>query len=111
MVQCAGCRVQGAGCRVQGAGCRVQGAGCRVVSGMRQGVGRSRANMAHTRQSRPDSGLDFQVKVLTTFRVVPSSLGSVSAFTVNIKTFCDLYNIVKVSKTSTHQVEIGQNLA
>ena len=27
---------------------------------------RCRANMAHTRQSRPDSGLEFQVKVLKT---------------------------------------------
>ena len=30
--------------------------------------------MAHIRQSRPDSGLCFQVKVLRTFPVVPSSL-------------------------------------
>jgi len=34
-----------------------------------------RANMAHIRQSRPDSGPGFQVTVLKTFRVVPSSLG------------------------------------
>ena len=32
---------------------------------------RCRANMAHMRQSRPDSGLGFQVKVLQTFKVVP----------------------------------------
>jgi len=32
--------------------------------------------MAHIRQSRPDSGLGFQVKVLTTFQVDPSSRGS-----------------------------------
>ena len=38
---------------------------------------RCRANMAHIRQSRPDSGLGFQVHVLTLFEVVPSSLGSV----------------------------------
>ena len=31
--------------------------------------------MAHVRQSRPESGLGFQVKVLTTFEVVPSPLG------------------------------------
>ena len=39
--------------------------------------GRCRANMdmAHIRQSRPDSGLGFQVKFLKTFNV-PSSLGS-----------------------------------
>ena len=34
------------------------------------------ANTAHVRQSRPDSGLGFQVKVLTTFYLVPTSLGS-----------------------------------
>ena len=27
--------------------------------------------MAHIRQSRPDSGLNFQIKVLETFSVVP----------------------------------------
>ena len=32
--------------------------------------------MAHIRQTRPDSGLGFQVKVLDNFRVDPSSLGS-----------------------------------
>jgi len=32
--------------------------------------------MAHVRQSRPDSGLDFQVKVLKTFAGAPSSLGN-----------------------------------
>ena len=37
---------------------------------------RCRANVAHTRQSRPDSGLGFLVKVLRTCQVVPSSLGS-----------------------------------
>ena len=29
--------------------------------------------MAHIRQSRPDSGLDFQVKLIATFQGVPSS--------------------------------------
>jgi len=38
--------------------------------------GRSRANMAHTRQSRPDSGLVFHVQVLETFEAVPLSLRS-----------------------------------
>ena len=37
---------------------------------------RCRANMAHLRQSRPESGLGFQVNVLKTFQAVPSSLGS-----------------------------------
>jgi len=32
--------------------------------------------MAHTRQSRPDSGLGFQVKALKTFYGVPLSLGN-----------------------------------
>ena len=36
---------------------------------------RCRANMAHIRQPRPDSGIGFQVKVLKPFSVVPSSLG------------------------------------
>ena len=31
-------------------------------------------NMAHIRQSRPDSGIVFEVKVLKTLQVVPSSL-------------------------------------
>ena len=31
---------------------------------------------AHIRQSRPDSGLDIQVKVLKTLQSVPSSLGN-----------------------------------
>ena len=37
---------------------------------------RRRANSAHIRLSRPDSGLGSQVKVLKTSYVVPSSLGS-----------------------------------
>ena len=36
---------------------------------------RGRANMAHIRQSRPDSGLDVQVKVLKKFKAVSSQLG------------------------------------
>ena len=32
--------------------------------------------MERIRQSRPDYGLGFRVKVLTTFQEVPSSLGS-----------------------------------
>ena len=35
-----------------------------------------RANVAHARQTRPDSGPGFQAKVLTPIQVVPSSLGS-----------------------------------
>jgi len=31
--------------------------------------------MAHVRQSRPDYGLGFQVRVLKTFQAVPLSLG------------------------------------
>ena len=33
-------------------------------------------NMAHIRQSRLDFGLGFKVKVVETFQVVPSPLGS-----------------------------------
>ena len=36
----------------------------------------SRANSAHTRESRPDSGLCFHVKAVKTFQVVPSLLNS-----------------------------------
>ena len=39
-------------------------------------LGRCRANIAHIRQSRPDSGIDVQGKVLDTFLGVPSSLES-----------------------------------
>ena len=38
--------------------------------------GRCRANMAHIRQSRPDSGLGFHIEVLKIFSVVLSSRGS-----------------------------------
>ena len=37
---------------------------------------RCRANMAHVRQSGPDSGLDFHTDVLHTLKVAPSSLRS-----------------------------------
>ena len=40
------------------------------------GFGRGKANLAHIRQSRPDSGIGFQAKVLHTFEGFPSSLGS-----------------------------------
>ena len=46
-----------------------QGGGVRV---------RCRANMAHARQSRPDSDLGFQVKVLRPFEMVPSRGSSTS---------------------------------
>ena len=49
-------------------GQRVLPAGAR-----RRRPGRCRANMAHIRQSRPDSGRGFQVEVLKTYQVVPSS--------------------------------------
>jgi hypothetical protein len=38
--------------------------------------------MAHMRQSKPDSSLGFQVKVLATLQVVPSSLGSAGQLSV-----------------------------
>ena len=34
------------------------------------------ANMAHVKQSKPDSGLGFHVKALAVVQGVPSSLGS-----------------------------------
>ena len=37
------------------------------------------ANMAHLRQSRPDSGLAFQVNILRIFEVVPFSVGGGTA--------------------------------
>jgi len=37
---------------------------------------RCRANSAHVRQSLPDYGLGFQVKILEPFEVFPSALGS-----------------------------------
>jgi hypothetical protein len=37
-------------------------------------LNRSRADMAHIRQSRPDSGLDIQVKVLNTYELFPFRL-------------------------------------
>ena len=37
-------------------------------------------HMAHTRQSRPDSGLGVQVKDRQTFEAVPTSLGSSPGF-------------------------------
>ena len=41
---------------------------------------RGRANMAHIRQSRPDSGLVFQAKALNYFSIVPSWLGGNNCF-------------------------------
>ena len=92
-----GIRVPGFGIQDSGFGSRVQGlrfADKPPVLGVvtaQSVVGfslplRCRANMAHTGQSRPDSGLGFQKKVLNglgfrkkvpnTFEVVSSSLGS-----------------------------------
>ena len=39
-------------------------------------IGCCRTSMAHTRQSRPDSGLGFQVNFLKTVHGAPPSLGS-----------------------------------
>ena len=85
-------RVQGSGFRVHGAGSRVQGVGViSTVSGGSWGRGRGllgrglgveghsrlsvvrcRANLAHARLSRPDSGLGFRAKKLKTLKVFPS---------------------------------------
>ena len=52
---------------------RKQGADPVKGSGLRVGC---RVNLAHVRQSRPDSGFSCQVKALDTVYVIPSSLGS-----------------------------------
>jgi len=85
-------RVSGFGFRISGFGCLVSGFGFRVpdlASGFRFRVpglascspliaarAAPRADVAHTRQSRPDHGPDFQVKGRKTFQLVPSLLGS-----------------------------------
>jgi hypothetical protein len=46
-----------------------------------QRTGRCGVNTAHVRQSRPDAGRGFTVRILKTFYVVPSSLGSRSEST------------------------------
>ena len=83
MVQGTGCRVtvedvafrfQGSRLSVQDRWFRVDGGGCRVDRGLLS-RGRCRANVARLTQSRPDSGLGFQVNDIQTFWVVPSSLG------------------------------------
>ena len=56
--------------------CREQTCVYELMQLISEGDLRGRANMAQIRQSRPDSGLGFQVNVLQPFRVVPSSLGS-----------------------------------
>ena len=73
MVHGSGFRVQGSGFRVQGSGFRVQGSG---FGRMGLGVGyylraRFRANLEQVRQSRPDSGLGFQVRVLQRAKALP----------------------------------------
>jgi hypothetical protein len=52
--------------------------------------GRCRANTAHIRQSRPDSGLDFQVKVLQplvgkVLKTLGRILGGLDGTTINHK--------------------------
>jgi len=42
-----------------------------------------RANTAHIRQSRPDCGPDFQMKVLKPFHAVPSSIGEMRVLSVS----------------------------
>ena len=82
-------------------------------------VGRCRANVAHTRQSTPDPGLDFQVNVLTTFEVDASSLlsASFSSFgaTTSGEEFMDLcfsFRFGKLQSVEGLGTEIeGDNLA
>ena len=68
----------GSGCRVQDPEFGVQGdtfvdpAPSTFTSCVLSAAGR---HMAHIRQSRPDSGLGFQIKFIKNLLVVPSSLG------------------------------------
>jgi len=72
----AGSGVKGAGCRMWGVRCRVEGGGWRVEGfGLKDRISTRCKNPGHIRQSRPDSGLDFQVNVRTPFQYVPCSLG------------------------------------
>ena len=69
-------RVRGLGLQVKGFGCVMPHAGSELgdggwVQGARLRHTRCRANMAHVRQPRPDSGLGFQEKVLKPFRRFP----------------------------------------
>ena len=53
----------------------IRGRGLLATDGGPGVLPRSLAKIAHVRQSRPEFGLAFQVKVLETFHGVPSSLG------------------------------------
>ena len=55
-----------------------------------------RANMAHIRQSRPDSGFGFHIRVLQTFQGVPLLLGSSLSTVGN----CILESRLEMSGTS-----------
>ena len=60
------------GSRVQGFGLRVdvfsdEQGGHRLEKRAGADAFHSRANVAHTRQSRPDSGIDFEAEALNTF--------------------------------------------
>jgi len=46
-----------------------------ALARIRRLPGRCRTNSAHGIQSRPDSGLGFQVKIFNSFQVDPASLG------------------------------------
>ena len=46
---------------------------------------RCRENLAHIRQSQPDSGLSVQDKILETIKVVPPWLGSGTAFGLKLR--------------------------
>jgi len=48
-----------------------------LVTYILEGLSRSRANMAHVRQSRPNSGLGFQGIVLKTFEIFVSRVWGV----------------------------------
>ena len=63
--------------------------------------------MAHIRQSQPDSGLSFQVKVLICFSVVPFSLGSDTGLSLAEDDFTALLDDLHLS--TVRALRVGPN--
>jgi len=64
------------------------GVGFGAAGGGLKWESRCRANMAHIRQSRPDSGLDFQVTALQIFKLFPHRSAAVSMHTPGTRIRC-----------------------
>ena len=56
-----------------------------LIQGLGSRRNRCRVNAAHIRQPSPDSGFGFQVKVLKTFELDASSIGSSSSKALRLK--------------------------